>query len=72
MGNTERIVEASEGIIHDLKKKKTNKKNALLQSKQEQRWKHKIHWVVLKTQSHNHKGDDEVRGGGDKRPCKRF
>lgn len=46
--------------------KKGNNKNSLLQSKQEQRSKHKIHWVVLKTQSHNHKEDDEVvEGGGD-------
>lgn len=26
---------------------------------------------MLKTQSHNHRGNDMV-GGGDKRPCKRF
>lgn len=72
--NTERSVEENGGIIHPVKKqnkkKEEEEKKSLLQSEQEQRSKHKIHQVVLKTQSHNHSRNDEV--WGDKRPCKRF
>lgn len=44
--------------------------NSLLQSEQEQSLKHKIHQVVLKTQSHNHRGNDRV--GGDKKTLQAF
>lgn len=51
-------------------KTKKEEENSLLQSEQEQSLKHKIHQVVLKTQSHI---TGEMMGWGvTRRPCKRF